>query len=187
VPSWHGWGGPRVAASVVIHQHVERPRAVVAVSEQAFGRGAARGTRFAAAAPQELQPIRDAHPVRPGPASLAPARGDALRPPARVASRAVVATRAPREAPLPFKREPASKPPAGAPAPRVVAPPKRPDASVPAPRPSFGEKGAERARPAPAPGAQRAPAKSREQRTLPGKPANGVLPPGAARAQRGER
>ena len=202
VPSWHGWGGPRVT-NVMVHQHTQRPHAVIAVSEKHFGSSAVRGTRFSPASPQELQPIRDAHPVRPVPQSLAPGRGPTVRPPARLASRPVVATRPPREAPLPFKREPGPKPPASAPAPRVVAPPKRPDASVPSPRPSFGEKGAERARPAqpprledlrraprtaqPATGAHRVPARKAEPRTLPGKPANGVFRQAPARGERAER
>jgi hypothetical protein len=194
VPSWHGWAGPRIA-NIVVYQHTQRTRAVVAVSEKQFGSGAVRGTRFSPAGPQELQPLRDAHPVRPGPGSLAPAQGATIRPPARVASRPVVATRPAREAPLPFKREPAPKRPAvSAPAPRVVAPPKRADASVPSPRPSFGEKGAERARPAQPPRLEdlrRAPRKesaktTQKPRTLPGKPASGVFAP-SARPQRKER
>jgi hypothetical protein len=202
VPTWRGWAGPRVAATAVAYQHAQRPRAVVAVSEKQFG-GAVRGALLSAAVPQELRPIRDAHPVRPGPLSLAPVQGAAIRPPARVASRPVVATRAPRETALPFKREPAPKPAVSAPAPRVVAPPKRADASAPSPRPSFGEKGTERARPAqpprledlrrapraapPAAGAKQAPAeKARKLRTLPGKPASGVFAP-SARTQRKER
>jgi hypothetical protein len=103
----------------------------------------------------------------------------------------VIATRPPREAPLPFKREPPPKPAIAAPAARMVAPPKPADAGVASPRPSFGAKGAERPRPSqppryeelrrslPAP-AQKAPAvtaqrkgeDAREPHALPGRPAN---------------
>jgi len=217
-PWWGGWGGPRVVNNIVIdrttvinvntivYQHTKTPRALVAVGEKQFGSGPIRGTRFSPAGPHELQRIGDAHPVRPGAPSLVPGRGDTIRPPAAVASRPVVATRAPRVAPLPWQRESQPKPATTAPAPRVVAPPKRPDAGVASPRPSFGEKGAERPRPpqpprledlrrAPPAAVQRAPAPSQgpraapppttaprqrgaaqEPRALPGRPANDLFP-----------
>lgn len=187
VPTWRGWAGPRIV-DVKVHQHTKTPRALVAVSEKQFGSGPVRPSRFSPAAPQELKHIGDAHPVRPGPSSLVPARGEAMRPPAKVLSRPVVATRPPREVALPFKPEAARKPALAAPAPRVVPPPKQPDASAAPARPSFGDKGAERARPPQpprlqdlrrAPPAAAAPPKApaaREPRALPGRPANGVFP-----------
>jgi hypothetical protein len=202
-PWWGGWGGPRVVNNVVIqrttvvdvrtivYRHSKTPRAVVAVRENEFGGRPVRPTRFSALEPRELEHIRDAHPVRPGPASLTPVKGPAARPPASVTSRPVVTTRPPREAPQPWQRDvPAvKKPPAAAPAPRVVAPPKRPEAGAPLPRPSFGEKGRERPRPpqaprledvrrAPPPVAQKAPVHT--PRTLPGRPANEQFPRSAA-------
>jgi hypothetical protein len=187
VPWWGGWGGPRIVNNVVIqraavvnvntivYEHTKTPRAVVAVGDKQFGSGPVRGVRPAPARGLELAHIGDTHPARPAAASRVPERRDSVRPPASVAARPVVATRAPREA-------------AAAPAPRVVAPPKRSDASVPSPRPSFGEKGVERARPQQPPrfeDLRRAPAASAQprrieqagaQRALPGKPANDALP-----------
>ncbi|MGE0358950.1 MAG: DUF6600 domain-containing protein [Burkholderiales bacterium] len=172
-PWWGGWGGPRV--TVVVHEHIRTPRAVVAVGERQFGAGPVRVMHLEQTRARELARIAGMPPVRPGVASLVPdSKRAAVRPPAGVASRPVVATRAPREAP---ERA------------RVVAPPKRPDLSVPAPRPSFGAKGVERPRPAapprledlrrappaarPAPGvAPQAPQQARQPRALPGRPAN---------------
>jgi hypothetical protein len=184
VPSWHGWAGPRITP--VVHQHIERKRGLAAVAAKQFVSGPAKPIRFSPAGPHELERIGDAPSVRPGPASLATARGRAVRPPPQVASRAVLATRAPREAPLPFKREAPPKPLAAAPvAPRMVPPPKRPDTGVAAPRPAFGDKGAVRPRPAqpprleemrraPPPASSQRPLArdAREPRVLPGKPAN---------------
>jgi hypothetical protein len=217
VPWWGGWGGPRVVNNIVIerttvvnvntivYQHTRTPRALSAVGEKQFGAGPVRAVRLSPARPDELRPMADAHPVRPGPLSLVPARGDTIRPPAAVASRSVVATRPPREAPLPWKREATAKPVPPAPAPRVVARPRLPDASGTSPRPSFGEKGTERARPpqppqpprfdekrrappaaaaprkdapdrAPPAAAPRKDAAERAPRALPGKPANELFP-----------
>jgi hypothetical protein len=167
VPHWHGWAGPRVAHTV--HQHIQTPRAAVAVSAQQFGKGPVRPARFSPAGPHELERIGDAPAARPAAASLAAGRGKTVRPPQPVAQRPVLATRPPRETSVPYKR---------------VDPPKRPAANAPAPRPSFGDKGAERPRPPPAPRLsemrrtppaasipQRAP-ETRKPRPLPGKPAN---------------
>jgi hypothetical protein len=220
-PWWGGWGGPRMVNNVVIqrttivnvntivYQHTKTPRAVLAVGEKQFGSGPIRGTQFSPADPREIAHIRDAHPVRPGPASLVPARGSAIRPPAAVASRQVLATRAPRQAPLPWPQAPAVKPQVATPAPRIVPAPTRPEAGAALPRPSFGEKGTERPRPPPAPrfketprvppaasertpprSAPPAPARPAETRpaprapaarTLPGRPANELSPRQAQR------
>ncbi len=188
VPWWGGWGGPRAAPHS--YQHIERTRtrALVVATAQAFGSGPVRAKRFSPAGPHELERIGEPPTVRPRASSLGAAIGQAMRPPPQVASRTVVGTRAPREAPLPFKREAAPKPAVAAPAaPRVVAPAKRPEPGVAAPRPAFGDKGAERLRPpqaprladmrrAPPPPAS-APQRPREAfkaqaRALPGKPAN---------------
>lgn len=148
-PWWGGWGGPRL--SHAHHEHLKTPRAHVATAHRLFGSGPIRATQFSPADARELERIRDAHPVRPERASLAPLRGDASRPPAAVATRPVYATRTPRAAPPPELPARDSKPPPAGPAPRIIAPPKSPDANVALPRPTFGEKGAERQRPAPAP------------------------------------
>lgn len=160
-PWWGGWGGPRVVNNTVIdrtthvnvnnivYEHHKTPRAHVATGEHQFGRGPLRGTQFTPASRDEIEHIRDVHPVRPGPLSVVPARGDAVRPPAALASRPVFATREPRYAPVPWQSAPEAKPAAklAAPAPRIIAPPPRPQSDVALPRPSFGEKGRERQRP----------------------------------------
>ena len=198
-----GWVGPRVVNNVVIerttvvnvdkivYQHTKQPRAFVVVPDGQFGAGPVKGKRLSPTGAHELQQIGDAHPARPGPASLVPRQGETIRAPAPAASRPVIATRPPREVPLPFKRAPAPKPAIAAPAARMVAPPKPADASVASPRPSFGAKGAERPRPsqppryeelrrsppapaqkAPAATAQRKGGEAREPQALPGRPAN---------------
>jgi hypothetical protein len=182
-PWWGGWGGPRLAAGV--HQHTRSPLALAVVSAVQFGAGPVRAKRFSAAH-QELERIGEPPAVRPRAGSLAPARGQAVRPPPQLASRPVLATRAPREAPLPFKREAPAKPLASAPTgPRIVVPPKRPDASIAPARPAFADKGPVRPRPAqpprledmrraPPPASSQRPLarEAREPRALPGKPAN---------------
>ena len=154
--------------------------------------------------PRELEPMHEAHPVRPGPGSLAAVTGQAVRPPREVESRSVVTTRPPREVTRPREPKiPTGKPPPAAPAPRLVTPPKRPDATVALPRPAFGEKGPERPRPAqppsyedmrrrpgtpPAPRAAAPRLESQQQRAAPPaqKPSPGAAPP-AARAPREAR
>jgi hypothetical protein len=165
-PWWGGWGGPRVVNHIVIdrstvvnvnnivYEHTRTPRAHIATSTQQFGHGPIRGTQFSPTDTRELEHIRDAHPVRPGPASAVPGRGDTVRPPPAFADRPVFTTRPQRQAPLPWQQPAARQP---APEPRVIAPPKaterieRPDAEGALPRPSFGEQGRERQRPPLAP------------------------------------
>jgi len=193
-PWWSGWGGPRVVNNTVIarttivnvntivYEHTKTPRALVAVAEKQFGSGPIRGIPFSPAHPREIQHIRDAHPVRPGPGSLVPVKGDTIRPPAAVASRSVVATRPPRETSLPWPPAPGVKPRTAAPAPRVIAPPKRPEADAALTRPSFGEKGTERPRP---PGPPRLEDLRRESPTaaerVPQRSAPATIPPAATR------
>ena len=216
VPWWGGWGGPRMVNNVVVERativnvntivyaHTATPRAVVAVGEKQFGSGRIRGTQFSPADPREIEHIGGAHPARAGPASLVPARGATIRPPAAASSRQVLATRPTRQAPLPWPQAPAVKPRVATPAPRIVPAPKRPEAGAALPRPSFGEKGTERPRPPPAPrfketprvppaasqstpprSAPPAPARPAESgpaprapaaRALPGRPANELSP-----------
>jgi hypothetical protein len=176
-PWWGGWGGPRV--TVVVHEHIRTPRAVVAVGERQFGAGPVRVVRLEQTRTRELARVAGLPPVRPGAASLVPdQRRATVRPPANVTSRPVIATRAPREAPAMA---------------RVVVSPKRPEASAPPPRPSFGERGVERPRPPapprledlrrapraaqPVPGvAQRPLPQAQQPRALPGRPANESFP-----------
>jgi len=106
VPSWRGWGGPRVVNNVVInrtttvnvtnitvYKNVQVNNAVVGVSSDQFGRGHAQLVRVNHTEAQQLKPVRGALEVKPVAASLAPATGPAPKPPAAIQSRPVVATR----------------------------------------------------------------------------------------------
>jgi hypothetical protein len=109
---WGGWGGPRVVNNVVIkrtttvnvtnitvYRNVRVTNAVVGVPADRFGHPGVRPTRLAdASVARQLAPVRGAPDVRPVAASLAAGSGPAAaRPPDAVRSRAVVATRAPRD------------------------------------------------------------------------------------------
>lgn len=109
VPSWHGWGGPRVVNGVVVtrgsvvnvnhivYQNARVSNAVVAVSTSRFGAGPVRGARRPALQAQDLEPVHGAIPVRPGRAGLVTDPGRAVRPPERAPARPVLATRGPRD------------------------------------------------------------------------------------------
>jgi hypothetical protein len=160
VATWHGWGGPRVVNNVVVsrttvvnvtnitvYKNVHVHNAVVGVPADRFGHGAVRPTRVDNARVRELTPVRGALEVKPVAASVMPAGGAAVKPPAAIQERKVVATRAPRDfSPalqaqgLPASRD--AKPPAAS---LIVPAPKREKsaptaATAPAERPSPGEK-----------------------------------------------
>ena len=110
VPSWHGWGGPRVVNNVVVrnttvvnvqnitvYRNVTVNNAVVGVPADRFGRGAMVATRLNTTEVRQLAPIRGALEVKPVAASMAPSNGSAAKPPVSVQNRPVVATRAPRD------------------------------------------------------------------------------------------
>ena len=109
VPSWGGWGGPRVVNRTVINTttvnvtninvqnityantHVRN--AVMATSTEHFARG---GREFTHPSPEQLhevRPIERGIDVRPTPASLSPGEGHAARPPREFIDRKVVARR----------------------------------------------------------------------------------------------
>ncbi len=107
---WGGWGGPRVVNNVVVKQtttinvtnitiykHVNVTNAVVGVPADRFGRGKVQLTRISQAQVQQLTPVRGALQVRPASASMMPASGPAIKPPAAIQARAVVATRRPHD------------------------------------------------------------------------------------------
>lgn len=139
VPSWHGWGGPRVVNGVVVtrrsvvnvnrivYQNARVSNAVVAVSTSRFGTGPVRGARRPALQAQDLEPIHGVIPARPG---LVADPGRAVRPPERAPARPVVATRAPRDA-RPPRDDGAhhGESPARGAALRTVAPATRPGAA----------------------------------------------------------
>jgi hypothetical protein len=109
-PRWRGWGGPRVVNNVVInrnttvnvtnvtvYRNVHVTNAVVGVTGGQFGRGHAQVVRVNAAEVRQLKPMHGPLDVRPVAASVMPATGPAIRPPAAIQARPVVATRPPKD------------------------------------------------------------------------------------------
>jgi hypothetical protein len=153
---WGGWGGPRVVNNVVIgrtttvnvtnitvYRNVSVTNAVVGVPADRFGHAAVRPTRLAdQSAVRQLRPVHGAPDVRPVAASLAPGAGPAVaRPPEAMRSRAVVATRAPRDLSPALRAQGLAAPPAAGrgPEPRIVPAPARRGPSVGSmPAPSGG-------------------------------------------------
>jgi uncharacterized protein DUF6600 len=214
---WGGWGGPRVVNNVVInrtttvnvtnitvYRNVSVTNAVVGVPADRFGHPGVRPTRLADASEVgRLAPVRGAPDVRPVAASLAAGSSPAAtRPPDTVRTRAVVATRAPRDLSPALRSEGLSAgPAAGAqpqqrivPAPaRTVMPQAAPGATAPrattedGPRRERGRGKAERgaSQPAAPGGAARETAPSR-QAMPPAPPAPGVqTAPGGPAATEG--
>ena len=205
VPSWRGWGGPRVVNNTVINnttvvnvQNINVYRnsgvqnAVVMVNENRFGRGPITSARITQTDVKNLQVIHTAPQIATTPASFVPTATRGIRPPEESLKRSVVATREPvlgRDATAGAERKvrPAGIP---APAPRLVsAPPQNEIAPVPA-RPPFGQSTVERPAPAraappPPPGApatrQVSPQQRRETQvgtpTAPQAPADRVTAP----------
>src|SRR5437867_1255157 len=110
VATWRGWGGPRVVNNVVVnrtttvnvtninvYRNVHVHNAVVGVPEERFGHGRVQPTRVDDARVRELTPVRGALEVKPVAASVMPAGGSGVKPPAAIHERTVVATRAPRD------------------------------------------------------------------------------------------
>jgi hypothetical protein len=117
VPWWGGWGGPRVVNNVVInrqrvvnvthinvYKNVHVTNAVVGVPDDRFGRGRDSITRIAAADVRQLKPVHGRLEVKPVSSSLVPAVAPAVKPPADIRARAVVATR-PRQDVAPALRQ----------------------------------------------------------------------------------
>src|SRR5262249_48985721 len=71
--------------------------AVVGVSSDRFGRGPAQVTRISQTELQQLRPVHGALAVKPAAASVMPATGPAIKPPAALENSRVVATRAPKD------------------------------------------------------------------------------------------
>jgi hypothetical protein len=178
VPSWRGWGGPRVVNNVVIdrsttvnvtnitvYKNVTVNRAVVGVPAERFGHGEVRPTRIAQAELNQLRPVRGPLEVKPVAASVMPAIGHAVKPPAAIVERPVVATRPPHDV-APTLRAHGLTPTQTPIAPRLVPPPK--PVAVPAlgpvgPRPEG--QGPERR------------GKVLERATVPGSPREATPPP----------
>ncbi|MBI3784501.1 MAG: hypothetical protein HY270_13990 [Deltaproteobacteria bacterium] len=165
IPSWHGWGGPRVVNNTVIerntvinvtniniYQNARVRDAVIAVREDRFGRGAADHVRVRQVDPQQLEPLHGKIPIQPVAASLSPRTEPARRPPAALERRGVVATRNPHDVSAPLRAEGLKVPDQPVAAPRIVASPRAPRSALSVPRAPYGEKGtAERTLPAPPP------------------------------------
>ena len=95
---------------------------------------------------RELEHVRGALPVKPGPASLVAGAQRGVRPPESVLSRPVMSTRPPSESRLPWRTEMPRTEKKSAPEQRYVEIPKRPSNDLQ--RPEFGaQTGEERAAP----------------------------------------
>jgi hypothetical protein len=158
-PWWAGWGGPRVVNNVVVnrttivnvqnitvYRNTNVHNAVVSVREDAFGRRGAREARVTDVDVRRLEPVRGRLHVTPDASSFVAGRGPAVKPPAQIVERRVVATRRPvaRVAPPETGRE-RTAPAIAAPAPRIVPAPKA-GATATAPRAPFGTSPIERER-----------------------------------------
>ena len=132
--------------NITVYRNVHVHNAVVGVPADRFGRGTVRPTRLDDARVRELTPVRGALEVKPVAASVMPAGGAVVKPPAAIQDRKVVATRAPRDFSPALRAEGLSgsrdvKAPA---APQIVPAPKRervaPTATTaPGDRPSRGK------------------------------------------------
>ena len=167
VPTWGGWGGPRVVNNVVInnttvvnvqninvYRNTTVQNAVVVVNENRFGRGPITTARVTQVDVKSLQPTHTGPQVTATAASLVPTATRGVRPSEESLKRAVVATRPPqaglRESSPGVERKagPTGTP---MPAPRIVsAPPRHVADDVPA-RPPLGQSRIERALPDRAP------------------------------------
>lgn len=109
-PYWGGWGGPRVVNNTVInnttivnvnninrYENVRFRNAVVGVDGNRFGRGRNEFVRVDADRVRNMRPVRGELGVRPGRESLVAREGRGVRPPDRIQSRQVVATRVPQD------------------------------------------------------------------------------------------
>jgi hypothetical protein len=175
---WAGWGGPRIVNQVVVrhrtvypadeihvYQHAGLRNAMLEVERDRFGRRGGEDVPFRRAEAGRLSPLASRMDVGPDRSSLVAEMRPARRPPEAVRSRAVVATRAPRLAPVPEldrPRVPTLKPrggeaagratPDGGPPPRMVTPPQQRRQGEVTERAPFGKRGEiERATPPPAP------------------------------------
>jgi hypothetical protein len=116
------------------------------MTSEHFGRGHVHDAPVRVTKTRELEQVRGALPVKPGPASLVAGAHKGARPPESVLSRPVVSTRPPSESRLPWRTEAPKPEKKIAPEQRYVEMPKRPSSDLP--RPEFGaQTGAERVTP----------------------------------------
>lgn len=158
-PWWGGWGGPRVVnntvisnttvvnvQSITVYRNAGVQNAVVAVSENRFGRGPIMSARLAHFDMRNIQPIHTGPQVSASPASFVPTTGRGFRPPENVLRRSVVATRPPHSWSGPAGEGERRVGPAGVPAaaPRIVSVPQQRETGPVLPRPQFGKSTVER-------------------------------------------
>jgi hypothetical protein len=130
-----------------VYKNVHVHNAVVAVPGDRFGRGHVSATRIDHARVRELKPVRGVLDVKPVATSVMPAGGSAVKPPATIHQRRVVATRPPRDFSPALQAQGlgASREVTSPMAPRIVPAPKRERgrataATTPATAPSSAEK-----------------------------------------------
>jgi hypothetical protein len=148
VPTWSGWGGPRVVNNVVIaptttvnvtnitvYKNVSVTNAVVGVPAAQFGHGSVAPAPVSHAQVQQMTPVPGPTTVKPVPASVAPAGGSAPAPPTTVRTRTVIVTRPPQQGmPTPQQQGlPPTSTPVPPPSSQIVPAPKSATASVPPP------------------------------------------------------
>jgi uncharacterized protein DUF6600 len=138
VPSWGGWGGPRIVNRTVIntttvnvtninvtnitYANTQVRNAVIATSSDRFGRGGHDYTRPSAEEVRSLHPAQRGIEIRPSATSLVPGEGRAVHPPQEVAERQVIATRTPHDSEAWLHQAGLSAPARVSPPPRVVSP-----------------------------------------------------------------
>src|SRR5574340_1110345 len=158
---WGGWGGPRIVNNVVIRQttivnvgeihyhNATRPRAVLTVPADRFGRERMRPAAEDRVRSAEFTPVRGELPVKPTRASLFGGAPKGTQPPREVVARPVVSTRAPRERARPLNDAPRRARTEAVPDAHYVIPPaRRIEDRRTLPRPPLGaEAGPERTPP----------------------------------------
>ena len=110
VPSWGGWGGPRVVNNVVVknttivhadtinvYRNAHVVNGVVGVRPERFGRDRVAPTRLAERDVRQLTPVRGPLEVKPVATSVMPAVAPAAKPPAGARERRIVSTRPPQD------------------------------------------------------------------------------------------
>jgi len=116
---WAGWGGPHVVNRVVVkhnkvfgvhdihsYENSGVKHAFVAMGRDQFGRRSVKKGRIESARIANFKPLAGDLELRPASESLAPSTGEGRRPPRERRDRTVVATRAPRVAPIPELQAP---------------------------------------------------------------------------------
>src|SRR5262249_48838762 len=134
-----------------VYQNANVHNAVIAARDDQFGRGVGSHVRVAQLDPHQFEPLHGRLPVQPASASLSPNLARAPRPPQNLASRSVVATRAPHDPAAALNAAGLKSTARPAPAPRLVSAPHGAHPSYAAPRPAFGQQSTSERQPPPPP------------------------------------